>query len=208
MQGRMDTNQKLINHLVENDRLETPEIIDAFTQVDRAQFIFSHEEDHAYIDAPLSIGFGQTISQPSTVAIMFELLGPEKGDRILDVGSGSGWTTALLAQIVGKEGKVTGMELVPELVEFGKENLEKYDFSWAEIKQAKEGILGIPGQEYDKILVSASADTLPENLLDQLKPGGTMVIPVRNTILRITKDERGEIEEEEYPGFVFVPLIR
>ena len=175
-------------------------------QVDRADFVRPVDLPDAYENMALSIGYGQTISQPFTVAFMLEKLQPVEGDRVLDIGSGSGWTTALLAQIVGNGGQVTGLEIIPELVEFGRKNLQKYNFRNTSIKQAKNGVLGIPGKKFDRILVSAAATTLPEELIQQLKPGGTLVVPVRNSIFKITKSPNGGISLEEFPGFVFVPL--
>lgn len=179
----------------------TPRIIEAFRAIDRKDFVATEYWDEAYADHPLPIGHGQTISQPYTVAYMLELLRPERGDRVLDVGSGSGWTTALLANIVGPDGRVWGTEIIPELVEFGRANLIKYNFKNATIERAAG--LGLPEHApYDKILVSASADELPGEFMNQLAPDGTMVIPIKTSVWKITHTER-----EEHPGFAFVPLI-
>jgi protein-L-isoaspartate(D-aspartate) O-methyltransferase len=192
---------------LENIVLRTDSIINAFRIVDRKDFILKEYEKEAYGDYPLPIGFGQTISQPTTVAFMLELLQPKKGDKIIDVGSGSGWTTALLAQITGKKGKVFGLEKIPELVLLGKDNLAKYDFPNAEIRQAGEE-LGLKEEApFDKILVSAFARTVPEELVKQLKTGGVMVIPVNNDVLRIEKISNKENRIQRFEGFVFVPLI-
>ena len=125
----MIDNQSLINHLINVGVLKTPEIIKAFYKIDRAFFVPKEFHDYAYEDYPLSIGYGATISQPYTVAFMLELLQPKKGEKILDVGSGSSWTTALLAHIVGIKGKIFGVEIVPELIKFAKDNLKKFKFS-------------------------------------------------------------------------------
>ncbi|MCD6283661.1 protein-L-isoaspartate O-methyltransferase, partial [bacterium] len=95
--------ETLIQQLISEGYLKTPEIIKAFREIDRKDFVPSYLKKEAYINAPLPIGFGQTISQPLTVAFMLELLQPKRGDKILDIGSGSGWTTALLAYIVGQK---------------------------------------------------------------------------------------------------------
>ena len=137
---------------------------------------------------------------------MLERLAPQEGDKVLDIGSGSGWTTALLCHIVGEEGSVTGVERVDALVEQGRENLSKFNFNHCRIKQAGEK-LGMPDEQFDRILVSASADEIPEELFLQLKIGGTLVIPVENSIYKFTKISEEEIENEEFYGFVFVPLI-
>jgi len=199
--------KELIFFLTHNNILKTKSIIEAFEKIDRKDFILKKYANEAYNDYPLDIGFNQTISQPSTVAFMLELLSPEKGDKILDVGSGSGWTTALLGYIAGSEGKVCGVELIPDLVLFGRANLEKYDFKNTKIYQATKD-LGLKDKgPFDKILVSASARDVPEELVNQLKVGGTMVIPIQDSIFRIFKKSRKQIEKEKIPGFIFVPLI-
>ncbi len=163
--------------------------------------------EHIYIDAPLPIGKNQTISQPSTVAFMLEQLAPKEGNDILDIGSGSGWTTSLLCHIVGQNGRVTGLERVDELVEQGKKNLAQFNFGdhCGIQKAGKE--LGIPNQKFDRILVSASADEIPTVLFDQLKIGGILVVPVQNSIFRFEKISDDNIKRDEYKGFAFVPLI-
>jgi protein-L-isoaspartate(D-aspartate) O-methyltransferase len=199
--------QELINAMIVSGTLRTPEIIDAFHTVDRKYFIPASFSEYMYIDKPLPIGEAQTISQPSTVAFMLELLQPKKGDTVLDIGSGSGWTTSLLCSIVGKEGSVLGLERVDLLVEKGRNNLSQFLFGeQCRIEKAGKA-LGIPGKRFDKILVSASAEEIPESLFDQLKTGGVLVIPVQHSIFRFEKISDREVKKEEYPGFVFVPLI-
>ena len=160
-----------------------------------------------YVDAPLPIGNNQTISQPSTVAFMLEQLDLEEGDKVLDIGSGSGWTTALLCHIVGEKGSVTGLERMDVLVEQGEKNLLKLQFgSHCRIQRAGEK-LGLQGEKFDRILVSASADEIPEELFLQLKIGGILVIPVKNSIFKFKKVSDTHVEKKEFYGFVFVPLI-
>ena len=199
--------KELIIFLTRNNILKTKSIIEAFEKIDRKDFILKKYTNEVYNDYPLDIGFNQTISQPSTVAFMLELLSPKRGDKILDVGSGSGWTTALLGYMVGSEGKVYGVEFIPDLVLFGRANFEKYDFKNTKIYQATKD-LGLKDKgPFDKILVSASARDVPEELVNQLKVGGTMVIPIQDSIFRIFKKSRKQIEKEKIPGFIFVPLI-
>ncbi|MBU0535319.1 protein-L-isoaspartate O-methyltransferase [Patescibacteria group bacterium] len=203
----MKTNQELIEHLKSVGILKTPEIISAFEKADRVDFIKLRDKSIAYEDIPLDIGYDQTISQPLTVAFMLEELEPNKGDSVLDIGSGSGWTAALLAYIVGENGKVAGLEIIPELVDFGLSNIQKYKLDHVKIEEAERGVLGKPGQKFDRILVSASARKLPEELILQLKPNGTLVMPVGNSIFKITKSLEGVVSMQEFPGFVFVPLL-
>ena len=206
----------LIQHLIKGGYLKTSLIIEAFRKLDRKDFMVPEYRDLAYVDEAMPIGYGQTISQPLTVAFMMELLEPEPGDKILDLGSGSAWTTALLAYIVGERGKVLGIEKISELVEFGRKNLAKYKFKNAEILSAGKE-LGLPKdappalnrvEGFDRILVSAAAEELPEELVSQLKIGGRMIIPIGHSIWKIDKVSKKEIKSEEYYGFSFVPLIR
>lgn len=196
--------RELIDSLVMRGVLKSPRLIEAFEAVDRVDFVVEELRHMAYEDRPLPIGAAQTISQPYTVAFMLELLQPNIGDRVLDVGSGSGWTTALLASV---SRHVDAVERIEELVEFSKQNLFKYDFTNISVHQAKQ-TLGLQGEYFDKILVSCAADEIPQALLRQLSPEGVMVIPVNNSIVKVLKNSDGKLHIEEYPGFVFVPLIR
>lgn len=202
----MGANEKLIHHLIATNVLHSQNIIDAFINVDRASFSLNPQDPEVYADHPLPIGHGQTISQPTTVAMMLEMLRPKEGQNILDIGSGSGYTTALLASIVGDKGSVTGTERVSYLVKYGNDNLKKYGFKNAKIIQAKNG-LGLEGKTFDRILVSAAAKEFPLKLTQQLNVGGKLVIPVKNSIYEITKREDGELQGMEHYGFTFVPLI-
>lgn len=180
----------------------------AFAAHPRAGFLPPEQRPYADYDGPLPIGWGQTNSQPRTVAAMLRLLDVRPGMRVLDVGSGSGWTTALLAHLVGPTGAVHGVELVPALVAFGRANLAATDQPWASIVQAEPGVLGLPAlAPFDRILVSAEADTLPQALVDQLGPGGVLVIPVAGVMQRVRRGtEPGSVETTEHGGYSFVPL--
>lgn len=197
----------LVNEMIFSDILRSPEIIDAFTAVDRKYFVPYAVSEYTYEDIPLSIGNKQTISQPSTVAFMLEHLDVQHGDKVLDIGSGSGWTTALLCYLIREEGMVTGLERVEALVEQGKTNLSKiFKQDNCCIKRAG-AVLGLPGELFDKILVSASAEEMPEALFSQLNVGGILVIPIGKSIFKFHKLSESHIEKEEFYGFVFVPLI-
>jgi protein-L-isoaspartate(D-aspartate) O-methyltransferase len=201
----------LTDSLIKEGWLKTPEIISAFRKIKRADFLPEEIRNLAELNEALPIGKGQTISQPLVVAFMLELLEPQKGEKILDVGYGSGWTSALLAEIVGKEGKVIALEVVPDLAEFGRKNIEKYSF-------VKNGIAefvcadGSKGYEkeapFDKILASATAAArIPDAWKRQLKVNGRIVAPVDSSIWLLVKKGENEFEQKEHPGFVFVPLI-
>jgi protein-L-isoaspartate(D-aspartate) O-methyltransferase len=186
------------------DPAELDPIARAFAAHPREGFLPADQRWRASFDGPLRIAAGQTNSQPRTVADMLRLLDVRPGQRVLDVGSGSGWTTALLAHLVGPSGSVLGVELEPELVAFGRANLAASEQPWASIRQADPCVLGDPaGAPYDRILVSAEPDTLPAALVDQLGATGVLVIPVAGTMLRVTNPGAVVTEHGRYR---FVPL--
>lgn len=173
---------------------------------DRRGFLPPAQRARAGEDRPLGIGHGQTNSQPSTVAAMLRLLHVPEGAHVLDVGSGSGWTTALLATLVGPEGEVLGLELEPELATWGAANLSACDLPWARIEPAPPGTLGRPRPGgWDRILVSASPRHLPRELVDQLADGGRMVIPVRSTMWLVTRSGT-VVDTTPHGSYTFVPL--
>lgn len=197
----------LIQELINLGYLKTPIIIDAFRNIDRAHFIPAEYADVAYINEPLPIGHGQTISQPLTVAFMLELLRPEEGNKILDIGSGSGWQSAILSEIVGEKGRVFAIELVPELKTLGEKNTGRYNFSRLKFLSgnAEEGL---PEEApFDRIIAAASCERIPNAWKDQLAVDGRMVVPVKNSIVLLTKDKENHIIEKEFYGFAFVPFI-
>ncbi|MBN2769012.1 MAG: protein-L-isoaspartate O-methyltransferase [Campylobacterales bacterium] len=200
------TNEELIEGMKQSGVLRSEEVLKAFECVDRQLFIPSEYSQLPYLDRPLPIGKNQTISQPSTVAFMLELLDVKKGDRVLDIGSGSGWTTGLLGSLTGESGSVEGVERVEELTKIGKSNIAKLGMKNINIEKASSD-LGKPGEKFDAILVSASAEDVPNELFDQLKIGARLVIPVKNSIFKFHKISEKNIQMQEYEGFVFVPLI-
>jgi protein-L-isoaspartate(D-aspartate) O-methyltransferase len=179
----------------------------AFDTVRREDFLPPEQRGSAGEDRAIHIGYGQTNSQPTTVLNMLNLLEVEPGHSVLDVGCGSGWTTALLGTLVGESGRVCGVEIVPELVAWGQENLAGYSMSWTSITQATPGVLGLPDEApFDRVLVSAEASSLPDELVQQLVVGGVMVVPVagRMTVVRRTDSEPDVVHHGHYS---FVPLI-
>lgn len=205
-----------LEDLIASQYLKTPEIINAFTRVKRGHFMLPGDEDKAEINAPIPIGYGQTISQPLTVAFMLELLKPQSGEKVLDVGSGSGWTVALLADIVGSAGRVYGLEILLPLVKMAITNVSKYNFisqGIAYITQG-DGYQGLlTAAPFDKIIVAAAAPTVPSVLLNQLKIGGRIVIPIgreyrTQTMVVMDKITTEKYKEARFPGFIFVPLVK
>ena len=203
----MDLNLLLIKQLSGRQVLKSPHIVEAFKKMDRIRFVKNEYKDLAYEDRALPLDAGQTISQPSTVAFMLELLEPKLGDKILDVGSGSGWTTALLAHCVGYNGYVIGVEIMPALLEFGTQNLNKIGIKNARIVPAQKELGYSQEGPYDKILVSAFAKEISYTLMDQLKVGGILVMPVNNELVKVEKIDELNFKIHNHPGFVFVPLI-
>lgn len=201
---------KLVDDLVNNGYLKNPVITEAFSAINRDKFVPEEFQNVSEANVPLPIGHGQTNSQPLTVAIMMELLDPKRGQNVLDVGSGSGWTTAILSHVVGQEGKVTAIERIESLYEIGMENANKFGFVKEGIAEFHKGD-GSKGYAYnapyDRILVSAEADVIPEELKKQLKMGGKMVIPVGSSVLYLEKKGENDFFKKEYPGFSFVPLV-
>lgn len=202
--------EALLQSLINSGFLKTPRIIEAFRAIDRADFVLPESRSRAYEDAPLSIGFEQTISQPLTVAFMLELLEPKEGERILDIGAGSGWQSALLAHIVGENGSITGIERIPELCAFAQKNIETYDF----LKNGRFALfcqnatVEIPKGPYDKIIAAAAASKeIPDIWRNQTKIGGRIIAPVGNSIWLFEKKTETEWNEREFQGFAFVQLI-
>lgn len=203
------TKESLIASLITTGKLKTGRIIDAFKKIDRRYFVPESLEDLAYEDSALPIGFGQTISQPSVVAMMLEWLRPKKGHNILEIGSGSGWTVALLSEIVGPKGRVTGLERIKELADFSREGLRVFGYLRKQGKILhKDGFKGLPDfRPYDRILVSASVKKVPKEWKYQLKINGRLVLPTRGLVIVIERASREEFRQEPHFGFVFVPLV-
>lgn len=184
-------------------------IIDSFSQVERGNFVPEDLKERAYEDTALPIGNGQTVSQPYTIALMLTELRLKKGQKVLEVGSGSGYVLALISSLVGKKGKVYGVEIIKELAEKSKEPLEDYE----NVKvYNKTGSQGLPDEApFDRILMSASCRTIPESLLKQLKDNGILVAPVgprfEQNIVVIQRKEDEFKTISKIPGFIFVPFV-
>lgn len=203
-----------VEDFVKQGVLKTPEIIDAFKKIDRADFVPPGLKEQAYINEPLPIGEGQTISQPYTVAFMIELLQPKAGDKIFEIGFGSGWQTAILAYIISQDqnlGKIFAVERISELFRFGRKNIAKYNFIKKGIVKTIGGdaTLGLKRRApFDRIIAAASGKELPEEWFKELKIGGRLVAPVKNSIWLCVKKSKVEFEKQEFSGFIFVPLVK
>jgi protein-L-isoaspartate(D-aspartate) O-methyltransferase len=179
----------------------------AFDAVHREDFLPEDQRANAPLDRALPIGHQQTNSQPRTVAAMLGLLDAGDGQRVLDVGSGSGWTTALLGHLVGPKGRVCGVELVPELVEWSRKNLQPYDMAWVSVHPADTEVLGLPEEgPFDRILVSAEANDVPQELVDQLVGGGVLVVPVAGRLVTVERRSADDLRVRRHGHYQFVPL--
>ncbi|MDN4477766.1 protein-L-isoaspartate carboxylmethyltransferase [Demequina sp. SYSU T00039] len=185
----------------------------AFAAQPRERFLPESVRGQAALDQPLPIGFAQTNSQPTTVRDMLVLLDVHRGMKVLEVGAGTGWVLAMLAELVGVDGTAIGTERIHRLVEAGNANLVAADVPWARLVEADEHALGAPEEApFDRILVSAMAGRMPRTLVAQLAPGGVMVAPVRMRMMRVVRglpphDDPDDAVVTEHGGYRFVPLI-
>ncbi len=205
------SNDELVDYLKELGFIRSKRVEQAFRAVDRKDFVPDEYKEMAYFDKVIPIGYGQTTSQPSLIAQMLEELDIKPGMKVLEIGTGSGYVTALLSYLVGPEGKVISIERIPELAEFAKRNLSKYPFTKNVEIIVGDGTLGYPKEApYDRIYVGAAAPEIPKPLLWQLKENGIMIIPVGpeygQTLYKIIK-KKDKIEKIPIEDVIFVPLI-
>lgn len=183
-------------------------VMEALRQTPRDEFVPHELRNGAYANRPLPIGHGQTISQPYIVALMTDLIHPRPGDVVLEIGTGSGYQAAILSQLVNR---VYSMEIIEELAADAGARLRRLGYDNIEVR-AGNGRLGWPEHApYDAIIVTAAASGIPAALIEQLKPGGTLVIPIGSQhaaqdLRVVMKREDGGVEERQVLPVVFVPL--
>ena len=184
-------------------------ILDAFLAVPREEFISDEYEHLAYGDHPLPIEAGQTISQPYIVGLTIQAAGIKPGDKVLEVGAGSGYAAAVISRIAGE---VIGIERQHDLVEVARERLKRLGYDNVDIVEG-DGTRGCPEHApFDAIVAAASGSHVPKAFLEQLKPGGRVVMPVGDPgwvqeLVKVTKKHDGTLERENLGGVRFVPLI-
>lgn len=204
------SNEELIKRMREKGTLTSDRVKEAFIKTPREEFVPEKYKGHAYSDAPLSIGHGQTISQPSVVAKMTQWLEVKEGNKILEVGGGSGWQAAILGRLVGSGGMVYTVERIDELAERAKGNLKKVEVQNVEVLVG-DGSTGLEEHApYDGIICTAAAPSVPEEWKTQLKEGGRLVAPVGGKFTQsmlVLERENGEVKTvERQAGYRFVPL--
>ncbi len=201
--------ERMVERQIAARGIRDPTLLDAFRQVPREEFVSPDYGHQAYGDHPLPIEAGQTISQPYIVALMIEAAGIAPGDRVLEVGAGSGYAAALISRIATE---VIAIERKPELVEVARERMRRLGYGNVMIVEG-DGTRGWPdGAPYDAILAAASGSHIPQPLIDQLAPGGRLVMPLggqawAQKLMKLTKKPDGSIETRDLGGVRFVPLI-
>ncbi|MGD8567065.1 MAG: protein-L-isoaspartate(D-aspartate) O-methyltransferase [Gammaproteobacteria bacterium] len=200
---------RFTRHYIGKDKLNE-RVMAAMESVPRHEFVPSNQQLLAYINGPLSIGHGQTISQPYIVALMTDMLDVDKDSVVLEVGTGSGYQAAILATIVKQ---VYTMEVIPELMESAQQKFERLGYHNIECRLG-DGHEGWPEHApYDGIMVTAAADEIPLQLVEQLKPGANLIVPVGpvygpQQLIQLRKDETGNVTSHDILAVAFVPLVR
>ena len=201
--------ERMVERHIAARGLSDPLLLDAFRNVPREEFVAPELAAHAYADGPLPIGFGQTISQPYVVALTIAAAGVTPGDKVLEIGAGSGYAAAVIARIAAQ---VIAIERHAELARLAAERMERLGYDNVRIV-AGDGTLGYPAEApFDAIVAAASGSHVPDVLLGQLKPGGRIVMPLGEPgaiqqLVKVSKQMDGELVEERLGAVRFVPLI-
>ena len=201
--------KQLVELLKREGRIKSKNVEKAFLKIPRENFVTESVKRLAYVDTPLEIGNGQTISAPHMVAIMCEELDIKKDQKILEIGAGSGYHSAIVSELVGKKGCVYTVERFSNLAEFAKNNLKKTKIENVIVKVG-DGSLGLEEYSpYDRIYVTCASPDVPQPLIDQLIDRGKMLIPVGRMLsnLILIEKEKGKIKKKDLGGCSFVPLV-
>jgi protein-L-isoaspartate(D-aspartate) O-methyltransferase len=204
-----DLRERMVQRQIASRGIVDPRILEAFRAVPREAFVSASYAEAAYEDHPLPIEAGQTISQPYIVALMIEAAEIGRGDRVLEVGAGSGYAAAVMSRIADT---VIGIERQHDLVQVARERLDRLGFNNVRIVEG-DGTRGCPEEApFDAILAAASGSHVPKPLVDQLAPGGRLVMPIGNPnwvqhLVKLTKDEDGSLQQSDLGEVRFVPLI-
>ena len=204
-----EARQRLVKLLKFERRIQTAEVEKAFLETPRELFVPDRIKKYAYIDSPLEIGKGQTISAPHMVAIMVEALDIKKGQKILEIGAGSGYHAAIVAKLVGKKGHVYTIDRFKDLAENAKENLKNAKITNVTVETG-DGSEGLQKYApYDRIYVTCAAPDIPPPLIKQLSENGKLMIPVGHTIcnLELIEKTKNKVVTKDLGGCAFVPLI-
>jgi len=211
MSSLEEQRDRLVDSLVRRGYIKNPLVEKAMRRVPREEFLPEELREEAYIDSPLPIGEGQTISAPHMVAIMAEQLDLAPGMRVLEIGSGSGYHAAVCAEIVAPDGHIFTVERISALARFAENNLKKTGYADLVSVVFGDGTNGLPQHApYDRIFVAAGAPDVPQPLSEQLADGGKMLIPVGGKfyqdLVRVVRNGK-KLTKENLGGCVFVPLI-
>jgi protein-L-isoaspartate(D-aspartate) O-methyltransferase len=204
----MNSNEALIKSLEREGVLQSTKTKEALLRFPREDFVPSDQIAYAYEDRALPIGEAQTISQPFTVMFMLKLLDAEEGDKVLEIGAGSGWQTSILSHLVGGQGNVWAYEINEDVGKFGKNNLEKFSLKNVEYVIDDACCHWERHSEYDKIISGAAFNEIPKDLKNLLKLGGRLVAPTQEYDVRVIQRlNKNHFKEEVYKGFAFVPIV-
>jgi protein-L-isoaspartate(D-aspartate) O-methyltransferase len=211
MNGLEHERNRLVDDLKMRGYVTSKAVEDAMRRVPREEFLPADLRDEAYIDSPLPIGEEQTISAPHMVAIMAENLDLKPGQKILEVGTGSGYHAAVCAEVISPDGHIYSMERITSLASFAEDNLKRTGYAELVTVILGDGSKGLPDHApYDRIFVAAGAPDVPSPLAAQLKNGGKLLVPVGTRwyqdLFRVTRNGT-KLEKENLGGCVFVPLI-